>query len=174
MGEKVDGWLITANVRTTVYSLVVARTGGAGRLSLLGCHLRTSAKHRSFAAYRVRAWPGADARWQAPPQAKLARSRGRGPRHSVVQFGAKREDMWRRLAGRAHLGQSLEIVAYRARNWKFESSSLQRRVTRNFRRDCIFVRIHGRSDFLERGDLLDRDGDSIGADPGDRHDVLRD
>ena len=27
---------------------------------------------------------------------------------------------------------------------------------------------------LERGDLLDRDGDSIGADPGDRHDVLRD
>ena len=89
MGEKVDGWLITANVRTTVYSLVVARTGGVGRLSLLGCHLRTSAKHRSFAAYRVRAWPGADARWQAPPQAKLARSRGRGPRHSVVQFGAK-------------------------------------------------------------------------------------
>ena len=55
MGEKVDGWLITANVRTTVYSLVVARTGGAGRLSLLGCHLRTSAKHRSLAAYRVRA-----------------------------------------------------------------------------------------------------------------------
>jgi len=68
MGEKVDGWLITANVRTTVYSLVVARTGGAGRLSLLGCHLRTSAKHRSLAAYRVRAWPGADARWQAPPK----------------------------------------------------------------------------------------------------------
>ena len=68
MGEKVDGWLITANVRTTVYSLVVARTGGAGRLSLLGCHLRTSAKHRSLAAYWVRAWPGADARWQAPPK----------------------------------------------------------------------------------------------------------
>ena len=79
----------SANVRTTDYSLVVARTGGVGRLSLLGCHLRTSAKHRSFAAYRVRAWPGADARWQAPPQAKLARSRGRGPRHAVVQFGAK-------------------------------------------------------------------------------------
>ena len=58
----------SANVRTTVYSLVVARTGGVGRLSLLGCHLRTSAKHRSLAAYRVRAWPGADARWQAPPK----------------------------------------------------------------------------------------------------------
>ena len=35
---------------------------------MLGCHLRTSAKHRSLAAYRVRAWPGADARWQAPPK----------------------------------------------------------------------------------------------------------
>ena len=58
----------SANVRTTDYSLVVARTGGVGRLSLLGCHLRTSAKHRSLAAYRVRAWPGADARWQAPPK----------------------------------------------------------------------------------------------------------
>jgi hypothetical protein len=37
--------------------------------------------------------------------------------------------MWRRLAGRAHLGQSLETVAYRARNWKFESIPLQQRVS---------------------------------------------
>ena len=65
-----------------------------------------------------------------------------------------------------------------APEWSFSLAGpivrIQRRVTRNFRPDCIFVRIHGRSDFLERGDLLDRDGDSIGADPGDRHDVLRD
>ena len=42
--------------------------------------------------------------------------------------------MWRRLAGRAHLGQSLEILAYRARNRKFESIPLQQtvRLSRDF------------------------------------------